>query len=252
MKTDKEISEDVERLSKRLAAARRKCNEPGATSADRAALDDALLKFSRAAERWAHCKWNEKLDRIEVKGKNVSEVDFKLFKKLTGGKPVQLETTSLKDKQDHEFMRVTKMDEKMVLLKNHLLSDHKDGWACKSAELQKEVSDGVKELRDSWKKRGGIRHQHPESILYEVTRLELNSIFRKLKTKSAPGMDGLTNKLLKNDKHYALQWIVQSLVNLSLTSRRFFDAWKKMVMTVVPKNKKDMTRYYFISPDFFA
>ena len=110
-------------------------------------------------------------------------------------------------------------------------------FVCPSSSL--EASNVAKELRSSWRR---AKRNHPDSILYEVSRLELNSIYRKLKTKSAPGIDGLTNELLKNDKHYALRWIVQSLVNLSLTSRRFFDQWKMMVMTVVPKNKKDMSK----------
>lgn len=76
---------------------------------------------------------------------------------------------------------------------------------------------------------------HYDSFFMSPTHpLEILKIIKGLKNRSAPGKDGLTNIILKNNVHSLLKPLTH-VMNLSLSSGKFPDDWK--IASVVPIHK---------------
>ena len=63
-------------------------------------------------------------------------------------------------------------------------------------------------------------------------------ITNKIRTKGAPGSDGITNKAIKNLPPIYMQ-LLQSICNASLRHSFIPKSWKHAIVTMIPKPEKD-------------
>jgi len=84
-----------------------------------------------------------------------------------------------------------------------------------------------------------IKSQLPSQSMCEpFTSHELNASIKQLKSKKAPGKDGITNEMIKHLGNYAKQKLLE-IFNLSWQSGKFPDSWKEAIITPIHKKGKD-------------
>ena len=74
----------------------------------------------------------------------------------------------------------------------------------------------------------------------ETTINELKSVLKKFKNNKAPGLDNITNIVLKNLPPIALKFLVE-IINSCMKLNYFPTQWKKAKILVIPKAGKDLT-----------
>lgn len=72
----------------------------------------------------------------------------------------------------------------------------------------------------------------------DLTLSELNDAIRRLKTRKAPGKDGVCNEMIKHLGPTAKRKLLE-LFNLSWRKGVFPSAWKEATIAPIPKKSKD-------------
>jgi hypothetical protein len=97
--------------------------------------------------------------------------------------------------------------------------------------------DGHKVVVEKAVKEFIVTEREKEVVFPEVTMKELIANVKRLKTKSAPGKDGICNIMLKNASGPFLD-VIRTLCNLSLKEGKIPGAWKESRITMIRKSGK--------------
>nr|KAG5697608.1 hypothetical protein BaRGS_001033 [Batillaria attramentaria] len=87
-----------------------------------------------------------------------------------------------------------------------------------------------------------LKHQDPsQSMTSAFTMAELNTAIRTLKTKKAPGKDGILNDMIRNLGPTARQKLLL-IINQSWGTGKLPDQWREAVIVPIRKKQKDTTK----------
>ena len=87
-----------------------------------------------------------------------------------------------------------------------------------------------------------LKHQTPtQSMTTAFSMAELNAAIRKLKTKKAPGKDGIPNDMIRNLGPTARRKLLL-IINQSWNSGKLPDRWREAVIIPIRKKQKDKTK----------
>lgn len=111
--------------------------------------------------------------------------------------------------------------------------------------LAEDILLQTNETQESLAAKVSLQNSPAQSLYLEPTDvLEINSLIMDLKTDSAPGLDGVTNRLLKAVKNHIITPLT-AICNLSLSQGIFPTQWKTAAVTPVYKaGRKDDPQNY--------
>jgi hypothetical protein len=76
-------------------------------------------------------------------------------------------------------------------------------------------------------------------IIKLISMKELNETIKRLNTKNSSGLDGISNKIIKNLPEQMKKTIL-NLFNQSLLESKIPENWKKAEITMIPKKNNDL------------
>lgn len=101
-------------------------------------------------------------------------------------------------------------------------------------------NERIKEVRREIKER--LKSQNPPpSMMSPYSLKDLNSSIKKLKTKKAPGKDGVANEMIKNLGPIARQKLLD-IINKSWNTGKLPDSWREAITIPIRKKGKDKTK----------
>ena len=100
----------------------------------------------------------------------------------------------------------------------------------------------IQEVRKEAKRK--LRQESPQpSMTSAFTSREVNAAIKKLKTKKAPGKDGITNEMIRNLRPSARRKLLQ-IYNQSWNTGKFPDKWREAFIVRIRKKQKDKTKKF--------
>ena len=213
-------SKALEELQKELVDARK--------SMEKTPCDETSMRFNKAKENFENLKtkemqnsWHQKTSSLDLEH-NTGRL-WNLAKSLNEDVTAFQNATVIEEAGEyHTGKRAA-----------NLLADvFKDESTLKvPRKRKKEVLDQIEE---EWRK----PKVHTPSMTDDLTMAELNDAIRRLKSKKAPGKDGVCNEMIKHLGKNARQKLLE-LFNLSWKSGIFPAAWKEAIIIPILKKGKD-------------